>query len=364
MPTSTFTVLRSVLDCDSLADRQILELPQQHVQEDLWLDYKRGQELEKPKRERAADLRRWISGFANAGGGLLLLGIAGGEGDDSGDRWRVTGCDPGHVGGSLSEWASRCLTPLAAYLSPPPIIREIPHENGPILAIAVDRAPNLVPVVEGGVLAYYLRIGDQTLRIDPYLHSDLVLGRRRAPQLTLSAELEPLANLRRTGPTFEIRFRFENSGLVWVPRFQFVVVAYVARHRSPDNPPFVGTSDAVRREVHVRPMGTDLKQHVHLQMAAHEIWPEKGLPPLQWGVWRYRVPYPAMPDPVRWLGAVCLLPSNGLPQWCQLSVTLAGNTIAPQLSTGVPFCQPVAPGTQPQIAYGNLEEVEDWLADA
>jgi hypothetical protein len=63
--------------------------------------------------------------------------------------------------------------------------------KGHVLAIAVARAPSLVPCVEARELKYFLRMGDSTLQIPEYLIADLVLGRRQRPILELhSARLD------------------------------------------------------------------------------------------------------------------------------------------------------------------------------
>jgi hypothetical protein len=81
-----------------------------------------------------------------------------------GADWQVIGCHaPG--GGSLTNWASRSLTPIAGYLSPPPVLYEVPSPDGPMLVVAVARAPGLVPCFDRGDrrLLYHLRLDDQTL---------------------------------------------------------------------------------------------------------------------------------------------------------------------------------------------------------
>jgi hypothetical protein len=72
---------------------------------------------------------------------------------------------------------------MVGYFSPQPRFQVIPHSQGPVLAIAVARAPSLVPCVESRALKYFFRIGDSTLEIPEYLIADLVLGRRQHPLL-------------------------------------------------------------------------------------------------------------------------------------------------------------------------------------
>lgn len=146
------------------------------VAEDLYLDYKHGNELKKAN--AAQTVRQYVSAFANSAGGVLVVGV-----DE--DNHRVVGASaPG--GGDLARWASTCLTPVAAYLAPPPRIAAVQHRDGTVLALAVNRNPLLVPVVEAGEVTYHLRVHDQTLKAPAYLVTDLLLGRRERPDLAVA----------------------------------------------------------------------------------------------------------------------------------------------------------------------------------
>jgi hypothetical protein len=124
-------LLSRVLTNEEIVD-EIDGLIRDLIDEDIHLDYKHGDALAD---RRAANelIREYVGGFANSAGGTLMVGI-----DE--DNWQVTGCQaPG--GGSLTNWASRSLTPIAGYLSPPPVLYEVPHPDGPVLVAAVARAP-------------------------------------------------------------------------------------------------------------------------------------------------------------------------------------------------------------------------------
>ncbi len=130
------------------------DLLNQHIPEDLYLAYQHGDAF-KDKKKANPTLRQQVSGFANSAGGVLVCGI-------DAATWTVTGCcAPG--GGSLNEWAARCLTQMAAYVSPVPCCYTLQHPQGDVLIVVTARSPGLVPVLEASGLEYFFRVRDQTL---------------------------------------------------------------------------------------------------------------------------------------------------------------------------------------------------------
>src|SRR5678816_3419461 len=75
---------------------EIDELLASHVNEDLWLEYKRGRWLTDTDAKRQRKLRRYVAGFANADGGAVLVGVAGAEEPEqrTDKQWAVDGCPP------------------------------------------------------------------------------------------------------------------------------------------------------------------------------------------------------------------------------------------------------------------------------
>ena len=171
-------LLNYLLEDNALTPEQLDQLIEESPDEDLYLDYKNGIITSRQKRDEGRQtIREYISGFANSDGGVLIIGI-----DENRPR-RIAPCEK-HLGGQpLDQWASRCLHDMVAYLSPQPRFQVINHPQGHVLAIAVARAPSLVPCVEARELKYFLRIGESTLAVPEYLIADLVLGRRQRPLL-------------------------------------------------------------------------------------------------------------------------------------------------------------------------------------
>jgi hypothetical protein len=96
---------------------EIGELLTSHVNEDRWLEYKRGEWLTDTDKKRQQKLRQYIAAFANADGGAILVGVAGAEKPEkpTDKQWAVDGC-PKEQSQPWDEWASNSLSPLSGYL--------------------------------------------------------------------------------------------------------------------------------------------------------------------------------------------------------------------------------------------------------
>ena len=181
--------------------------------EDQYIEYKDGKDLNK-ENNPAEMVREYISAFANSDGGILAIGI-----EDK--TLKLTGCKaPG--GGDLREWASRALTPIAPFLSPKPKINILINQNNYVLLIAVPRSFGLVPCNIKGEVKYFFRLHDQTLLAPEYLIKDLLLDRRKRPNLLIQSHkfinIHPLID--KTEKTIvqfvpAITISIENQSLVW-----------------------------------------------------------------------------------------------------------------------------------------------------
>src|SRR5262245_57950420 len=100
------------------------------------------------RQEGRRTIRKYISGFANGDGGVLIIGL-----NDDKPR-SVAPCEPNIGDQPLHEWALRCLRDMTGYFSPLPRCHVIEHSKGPVLAIAIPRAPTLVPCVDEGEVKY------------------------------------------------------------------------------------------------------------------------------------------------------------------------------------------------------------------
>lgn len=155
------------------------ELISKASKEGQWHDFK---EQDKSVDEQRTVIRKWVTGFANAEGGTLILGVS--EPDEkAGTPRRVTGFKaPG--GGPADDWVLRVLQDLAGRLFPPPLAVEVQHAGGPVVFVATNRAPGqILPYKEAGEIRYAIRIGESTVDLPQSVVADLLLGRRAHPVL-------------------------------------------------------------------------------------------------------------------------------------------------------------------------------------
>lgn len=223
---STQNLLDSIMSGQKVSSKIIDELLESNVSEDLFIEYKNSAIL-RDRKEACKTIRKYTSGFANSSGGILIVGINELE-------HKVTPCEI-LIPDDLTDWASRCLTEIAHYFSPPPRFQVVNHEDGKILIIATTRSLNLVPCIEKGELIYYIRFHDQTLnnktlRIPDYLLADLILGRRQRPYITItnysitpsSQEIKELGKV----VEFPIIFTIENGSLAWANEITLGIICY------------------------------------------------------------------------------------------------------------------------------------------
>ncbi|MCA9493514.1 MAG: hypothetical protein KC621_26465 [Myxococcales bacterium] len=110
--------------------------------EDLWLDWKGGKLVGAKNGPQV--IQKAVAGFANAEGGVLVLGANGGDAGTGETPWTLTPC-PGKVGKQpLQEWVEQQLVPLRSSLRPLPRITVV---EGGLVLVAVQRSELLVPVV-------------------------------------------------------------------------------------------------------------------------------------------------------------------------------------------------------------------------
>lgn len=160
-----------------------------HKEEGLHLEYKSGKALQKKEgaqlkggRVDATSIRKYVAGFANSDGGLLILGV------DESDNFAIDGC-PKVGGRSAADWTERAYQDLAPFLYPPPRTALVNTTIGDVVIVEVPRSDHMVPCHENGTTVFYLRIGSSTVAAPTYLVEDLYLERRRRPSFVLHAEI-------------------------------------------------------------------------------------------------------------------------------------------------------------------------------
>lgn len=223
MPQTTAQLLESLASGHVMTSVELDDLLTNQVAEDLYLDYKHGNELNDSRKARRT-VRRYMSGFANSDGGILIVGV-----DEA--SWSVTGATaPG--GGDLAEWAASCLNQTVSHFSPTPRFHVINHSDGNVLVAYTSRSLGIVPCYEGGNIVYYLRHHDQTLKAPEYLVSDILLGRRRQPYLQITEfSLRHVSTHRDNQNNYDLTFspvlKVENQGLLRAKNVRVGIVSLV-----------------------------------------------------------------------------------------------------------------------------------------
>ena len=225
-------------------DPAILDgLVREKVGEGSYHEYKRGKWMTTPDVKQ--ELRACVSGFANAEGGVLIIGIAGGEKSQGRDAWTFDPplCpDPA----GWDEWLGRVLSEVSAKTRVE--WKVVPVNGGDVVVVAANRAEALIRVYEKPNLVCHLRVGPQTVPIPETLFADLALGRRAKPDLAL--ELFTLdGGTDSIGFHLNVKLFIHNQGLLWV---HDVSVAWCGYARG------LLASSSLTRLLDVRPTRSDL----------------------------------------------------------------------------------------------------------
>lgn len=235
----------------------------ENPREDLYVEYKNGASFKDARAiaDAKLELRRQVSAFANSDGGVILYGVSDPEIDrGSGTvttKPAIAAC-PAHINGTeLRAWMRDVVRDMTPFFGQVPLFPEpIDVGGGDVVqAIVVTRAPALVPCVEGRELRFYMRFGDATLPADPWLLTDLQLGRRRHPRFTVDAP----ADFRERASS---SYLFGGEGPVFTPEFQVANDSLV--HAKNVRAGFVG----YRYGASPRPIANSLRQQVHVVEAA------------------------------------------------------------------------------------------------
>lgn len=198
----------------------------ERTREDQWLDFEHAKQLAKPAPQRSTDLRKKLAGFANADGGVLLVGIE----EYSGHRGFVSCAKafkslPPSPAGGWASWAHQVLDGVFAQASRLPIARVVPvSPRRSVLVVAVSPSDRVVWVRAGGELTAYVRVGEHTSPMPQWMHADLVLGRRRHPVLDVACvRYDCSQNDEGIHATFQLRLT--NTSLVWLSDFHTGLIA-------------------------------------------------------------------------------------------------------------------------------------------
>jgi hypothetical protein len=347
------------------ADASLLAaLVQKHVPESLYHEYKRGQWLTP---NSSQDVRAHVSAFANAEGGVLILGIVGGEDSQGTAKWTFEPPACPDPGGDWNAWLGRILSDVATKTR---VEWQVVNVNGnAVVLIAANRAQELIRVYEKRSAVCYLRVADNTVPIEQTLYADLALGRRAKPDLTLEA-LEIGGSTDSGGFHLDVGLVVHNQGLLWVPDVRVVWIGY-ARTPSVPSPSLVSAS--LKREI-------DLRSTIREELAPIVVPCNFWEPSIYGGRWKTGVddveiavkpfelrkfsaqirglPVGRTSGSWAWCGAVMILPKNGSPLWAQLLIQGESENVGLRKAWALPS------GTPPVVAWFQGDSVLIDLRDA
>ncbi len=361
-----YTLFQSILQGHTPNSKDIDSLLPQHPEEGLHLEFKDGKLLNKKKKERNAELRHHVSGFANSEGGLLVIGVEERREKNKPVHRSVSPCNSGSVGGDLAGWATRTLgQQIGAHLVPSPRIHVVQHSEGAVLILAIPRTDRLIPCWSEGGPTYSFRLGDGTYTMPEYLYADLTLGRRQR------AELRPKANgtLLSQVPEwnlFSLQLVLENVSPIWVERVRVEMFGYVASSAWHVPAHSSRTSRRIAKEVPksalryfdveqlhelnsgvARLAGINASKQTNIVLGYGER-----IAPFTDRDFSMQIEMPTQMKHIKWEAALLVSVQGATPEWHQYSVTIDNDT----RNTKDEVISQCDGFRRPRVFYGSLDE--------
>lgn len=200
------------------------------------------------KKERRTDFLRVTVGFANAAGGVLIVGI---KEEKSGKESVAAAPSPFSAftpAAGLVRWVSDLLSAVFPAIRPDPDVQVVDDPAGGRYLVVVVRpsASGLLCLPGSGRSMFPARLGEQTIDLDDWAVQAILHGSRRSPELRLVPNLESTATLQATqGRTDDWRIalplRLSNRSFVWAESLTWgllvPVLAYRRNSRDPIRTP-------------------------------------------------------------------------------------------------------------------------------
>ena len=192
-----------------------------HLAEDHLIDFKDGRLCDDTDEFRD-ELRKQACGFANAEGGVLVVGVAEGvdaNGHGTGRADSLRGC----TRLDAHELAARALAVLPGAR---PRIRSIVVDGHTVLIVAVTRSEILLRFPVKGKPTSYYRMGESSQPVPPHLEMDLVLGRRQRVGFSVIGSAKVARHRLGTGVDAVCTLAVQNDSLAWANEIRVGVVAH------------------------------------------------------------------------------------------------------------------------------------------
>lgn len=351
-----------------LEESDLMELVDLKVPEDLRIEYKEAAWCAKDHRRRTgrghpsalkARVSKYVAGFANAAGGVLIIGLKEIRDDDG----QFTAVEPDPVTENLSavtQAVKSGLGDLHPFLPRAHAFHTVPADGGGCyFVLAVDRSIQAVPCHESGHLVYFLRLHDSTVSAPDYLAADLFLGRRRVPVVEVVQQLTVSTQRHRGRTVVEMGFSLQlrNVGLTWLDQPRVGIVGYT------ENKQGTVLHDQLRRELLLRyaPYGISDPRILGLKVKPKEL--EAGIGPYDSftvATWRNPFLLDLYSEQILWGGALYIVGRNQIPLWFQLIVLIRKGDES--LGWALP-CGELAPvaGVHTGPLWGGWTPEVDWI---
>ena len=164
------------------------------VREGIHIDYKAGSLIgRRVSKEQRRDIRRFVVGFANADGGVIVLGM-----DENGGIPTALAPIPDVPPNGLTEWFTRLMNEaVSPKLHPPPEIHEIKDGEATRYAVLVVRPHDagLARVRMGDRFVFPCRMGDSVIDLDDWFVQAVLFGTKRRPALAVRRRSDSTFNV-------------------------------------------------------------------------------------------------------------------------------------------------------------------------
>lgn len=291
----------------------VKRLLEQRTRESVLLDYKSGKIWTSGSNARTKvkrTIQEYVASFANAEGGVLILGAVGDEPTEADEKFQLA---PIPHPEDLTEWIRDLLKVLRPYVTPDPRVTSISVEGGQVVVVAVGRAPLPVYLNRSGQPAYFLRTADSTVEAPPYLVADLILNRRARPRIRVhdhSAAVE-LGRPQWTGKAcLQLQIVLENDSLTTATDVWAGVVC-------PTDVPATSPSNRLLDSVSLDSPGVSLAIGEFHKNEGARIRPFE-----QQSIWVTSEAFPRFPGRLTWSAGLVVRAENLMPQWYQVSIDL------------------------------------------
>lgn len=218
-----------VLQGDRVDPGELEKFIESATSEGTTYDFKAGQWLSKPNKERNGKLRKYAAAFGNSDGGTLIIGVD----EVSAGKWLPSGnISAKFLGIEADAWLRDVLVDFAG-TGLRFNTQCVKINSAEILTVAFSRAlRHLWTNGDRRERSYFVRIGDSVQVLEGGVLHELLTGERQVPELRLSASVAPQTV---TSDGARIDVTVENTGAVAVRGLRVMCVVRGPQDKTPTN---------------------------------------------------------------------------------------------------------------------------------